>query len=128
MMSNAARAFLGVPWKHQGRDRLGIDCIGLVVSCLRECGHVPPDRTDYGRDPNGELVAALVANCTQVPMQEGAIALVRYGPELRHVGIIGSGHDGLTLIHADSHQRRVVEHPIDARWRKRIVSCWEYVS
>ena len=128
MMSDAARSYLGVPWKHQGRDRLGIDCIGLVVACLRDCGHSPPDRTDYGRDPNGALVDALTASCVPVPLQAGAIALVRYGREHRHVAVVGSDANGLTMIHADSHRRRVVEHPIDARWRKRIVSCWEYVA
>jgi len=128
MMSDAARAYLGVTWKHQGRDTIGIDCIGLVVACLRDCGHSPPDRTDYGRDPNGELVAALTANCAPVPLQANAIALIRYGTERRHVAIVGSDAHGLTLIHADSHRRCVVEHPIDARWRKRIVSCWEYAG
>ena len=128
MMSDAARAYLGVPWKHQGRDTIGIDCIGLVVACLRDCGHSPPDRTDYGRDPNGELVAALTANCAPVPLQANAIALIRYGTERRHVAIVGSDAHGLTLIHADSNRRRVVEHPIDAKWRKRIVACWEYAG
>jgi cell wall-associated NlpC family hydrolase len=28
---SAARSWLGVPWRHQGRTRQGVDCAGLVV-------------------------------------------------------------------------------------------------
>ena len=34
----AARAWLGVPWRHQGRTRQGVDCAGLVVLVGREFG------------------------------------------------------------------------------------------
>jgi cell wall-associated NlpC family hydrolase len=34
----AARSWLGVPWRHQGRTRQGVDCAGLVVLVGRGLG------------------------------------------------------------------------------------------
>lgn len=50
----AARAYLGVPFAHQGRSpAVGLDCIGLIVQAGLDGGHAFPafDSTDYGRDP-----------------------------------------------------------------------------
>jgi len=122
----AAREFIGVPWAHQGRNpAVGIDCVGLVVLSLRACGIEVKDRTDYGRHPDGsiraEITAALGAPAQGV--QPGDVALVNFRAE-RHVGIVSCDRDGLTLIHADSHRGKVVEHPMDARWLARVVATW----
>lgn len=105
---------------------LGIDCIGLVVVCVRACGLPVHDRTDYGRDPDGTLVDALDAHLVRADgIAPGRVALIEYAKRLpRHVAIVGESHDGLTLIHADSTRGNVVEHPLDARWTRRIVGTW----
>ena len=115
-----------MPWAHQGRTQVGIDCIGLVVVCARLCGLSVDDRTDYGRDPDGTLLDALQAHLEPAAdMRAGDVVLIQYAAKLpRHVGIVGQSRDGLTLIHADSRAGKVVEHLIDARWSKRIVSVW----
>ncbi len=120
-----ARTLLGTPWAHQGRTSDGVDCVGLCVLALRAAGVTVPDRTDYGRDPDGTLRTALDA-CMDGPHGDpraGDVVLIRFRAE-RHVGIVGEDAHGLTLIHADSHNRRVVEHRIDDRWRARIVGAW----
>ena len=48
-----ARAYLGVPWRHQGRSRLGLDCAGLIVLTARDLGLSDHDRTGYGRHAQG---------------------------------------------------------------------------
>ncbi len=37
-----ARTWIGVPWRHQGRNRSGIDCGGLVVKVGQELGLLGP--------------------------------------------------------------------------------------
>ena len=119
-----ARTLIGTPWQHQGRTEAGVDCVGLCVLALRAAGYSVQDRTDYGTDPDGTLRAALDANLIMVDdMRAGDIALVCFRAE-RHVGIISVGDYGFTLIHADSHAKRVVEHRIDERWARRIVGVW----
>jgi len=48
----AARKYIGVPWVHQGRSKVGLDCVGLVVLAARDCGLDVPILADYGRFPN----------------------------------------------------------------------------
>jgi cell wall-associated NlpC family hydrolase len=48
----AARGWIGVPWRHQGRSRAGVDCVGLIVVVCRELGLSDYDSTVYGRDPD----------------------------------------------------------------------------
>lgn len=46
-----ARSYLGVKWKHQGRSRAGVDCVGLVIIALHDCGIPINARANYGRTP-----------------------------------------------------------------------------
>ena len=50
----AARVWLGVPWRHQGRTRQGVDCAGLVVLVGRGLGLADYDTCAYGRRPEGQ--------------------------------------------------------------------------
>ena len=49
---DAARKWLGTPWRHQGRNTHGIDCVGLVVVVCKGLGISSYDDTGYGRDPD----------------------------------------------------------------------------
>ena len=127
----AARAYLGVPFRHQGRSAAtGIDCVGLLVLAANDCGHsTVADRTDYGRDPvNGmleaQLRAAFGAPVAVATMQPGDVAAIAFMGAVRHVGVIGEHPDGLSLIHTNSAVGRVTEARIDAKWAKRIVSIY----
>lgn len=115
----AARRYIGVPFRHQGRSVLGLDCIGLVVCAARDIGLTLRDRTDYPRDPNGELPAELAAQTEPADsVRPGDLALMAFAGQPTHVAILA----GDTLIHGYASVGRVVEHRIDARWRSRIVS------
>lgn len=59
----AARSYLGTPWRHQGRSRRGIDCGGLVALAMRDIGHPGQDIAGYGRVAyHGSLEACLRDN------------------------------------------------------------------
>jgi cell wall-associated NlpC family hydrolase len=49
----AARTYLGVPWRHQGRTRAGLDCAGLIVMVARDLALSDYDSTAYGRRAQG---------------------------------------------------------------------------
>ena len=131
----AARAYLGTPFRHQGRNpALGIDCVGLLVCAANDCGHsTEADATDYGRDPvNGVLQARLLAAfgpaLPSAAMQPGDVAAIAFAGAVRHVGVIGEHTDGLSLIHTNSAVGRVTEAQIDARWQRRIVAIYRPVA
>ena len=122
----AARAYLGVPFLHQGRNpAVGIDCVGLLVLAARDCGlHelAAHDFTHYAQHPaNGELESrlgsALHACACLLP---GRVVSLDFKGQARHVGIVGEQGGRLTLIHTYSKPAKVIEHGLDAKWLRRI--------
>jgi cell wall-associated NlpC family hydrolase len=124
----AARAYLGVPFRHQGRNpAVGIDCVGLLVCAAADCG-IPTeaDRTDYGRDPahgylERQLRAAFGAPVFSPLLQPGDVVAIDFKGAIRHVAIVAERDGGgLNLIHTNFSVQRVTEAILDDRWRKRI--------
>lgn len=121
-----ARSLLDVPWVHQGRDpRFGLDCIGLLIVAFD--GH---ETTDYSREPHDGLLEAGLRRHFGEPLpaaeaRVGDVALLRFGRMPRHVGIIADYiYGGLSLIHTDSMVGCVTEHPLDAKWQRRVVEVY----
>jgi cell wall-associated NlpC family hydrolase len=131
ILVDAARAYLGVTFEHQGRNpAVGIDCAGLLVLAFADCGVTVPDRTDYGRDPYGGTLeamadAALGARIGLDDLRPGDVVAIDYAGACRHVALLGDYlYGGLSLIHTDSMVGKVVEHRMDDKWRRRIVAAW----
>lgn len=127
----AARAMLGVRWKHQGRTKHGVDCGGLVVCALRAIGRAPHDIIGYGRLPYRHALEDVVQANFGHPLpagtepQAGDVMIFRDGNAApNHVGIAGAGPHGVTVIHAYAPNREVVEMTIDADWRNKIVGVY----
>lgn len=127
----AARAYLGVPFLHQGRNpAVGIDCVGLVAAAVRDCGllHLlPHDFTEYPRNPGrGELERRLREAFGEPvsDMQAGDVAAIAFHGQTRHVAIVGDGPHGFSLIHTYNHPAKVIEHALDAKWRRRITAIY----
>lgn len=125
-----ARRYLGVRFAHQGRSVAGMDCAGLVVRVTADLGAPVGDILGYGRTPNaGQLRQhmdshgpACAPGTQPVP---GMVALMRFESEPQHVAIVGDHPDGLSLIHALSAMRRVVEHRLDPLWQTRILALYK---
>lgn len=131
----AARRYLGVPFRHLGRSRHGLDCVGLGWRSYVDCGLTLPVPRYYGREPfqdqlMGYLRAALgepFAHGPTADLVPGDVATFRFRDEPHHVALIGdSPYGGLTLIHADSSPgvRCVVEHRLDDWWRERLLAAF----
>ncbi|WP_134725218.1 NlpC/P60 family protein [Paracoccus luteus] len=130
----AARTWIGTPYVHQGSARgAGADCLGLVRGVWRavhgtEPEAVPAYTPDWGETGATELLwSAALRNLRPVaadaPEGPGEVLLfrMRAGAVAKHLGIRAGLGGAASFIHAyDRHG--VVESPLSAPWRARIVA------
>lgn len=121
-----ARDWLGVPFLHQGRTRLGVDCIGFVAAAAGDVGvsdflvRLP---ANYSRAPQGELFAGLAAAAARVEVPEaGDVVLIQW-PRAAHPSHVAI-YTGETIIHCYQRAGRVVEHGFREPWLNRAHSFW----
>jgi len=123
----AARAYVGCQWRHRGRSKFGIDCIGLMVKAMQAGGITMQDRLDYGREPWNDGLERELNNHFGEPVntapQAGDIALIHLPnhPAPSHIGLIGERDGRLTLIHSAS-ELNVCEHGLNEDWLNCIVA------
>ncbi|MBB5691774.1 C40 family peptidase [Roseomonas alkaliterrae] len=124
----AARDYIGVPWRHLGRSRTGVDCIGLVLLAARDVGWDLPDPAPYAREPQGtRLLEGVLGHAPRVADAEpGDVLLFRLGLYGGHVGI-ASLHPAWGVpacLHAYAPRRQVVEQPMDAELRAALLGAF----
>jgi cell wall-associated NlpC family hydrolase len=120
-----ARSYLGVRWHHQGRNRAGLDCIGLVIVVAKDLGLSDYDIDGYGRVPDGKSLRATM--CEQMDLLKrdplpGDVLLFAFQRNPLHTAIVTD----TGMIHAFANARKVVEHGFDDTWRKRLVCAFSY--
>jgi len=121
---NAARNYLGVRYKHQGRTRFGLDCLGLVVRVAHDLGLTNEDSTDYGTVPDGRrLMREMDARLDIITnAQPGDVLLIRFDKNPQHLAIMTDKG----IIHSYAQVRGVVEHRLDEEWANRIVRSYSF--
>lgn len=119
----AARGWIGTRWVHQGRNRAGVDCVGLLLMAAQDIGIELPDMPGYRRSPNPALfVTHIRDNSLSVAQPEpGTFGIFRDGTQPCHVGIFGERDGQLTLIHAYSALGKVLEEPFIHDWPNKLV-------
>lgn len=118
-----ARSWIGVPFRHQGRSRRGVDCVGLPIMIGESLGLLPPrfEITDYGRLPSLELAARVQSHCQPIPAAvPGSLIVIAWTKIAAHVAIC----TGETMIHSYESVGRVVEHGYRGRWVRMTHSVW----
>lgn len=139
-----ARSYVGVPWKHLGRSRKGLDCAGLLIVSVKDAEGVDVESPErYGREPfnNGletylgksaELVwSGRKGRCKFSNLKVGDGVLMSPAGRPRHLGIIGDDQMyGFSLIHADGTPGVgvVVEHGLNDYYLKMIVAVYRRAS
>lgn len=119
----AARRWVGTPFRHQGRDANGIDCVGLPIVIARSFNLLPPTFVDpvYGRAPTGEIVDQLCNVCTRTTRAvPGSLIVIAWTKLAAHVAIC----TGDTMVHAYESVGSVVEHGYRGRWVRMTHSVW----
>ena len=115
----AARAYLGTPYAHQGRTKFGLDCIGLIIRVAHDLGLSDYDESHYSRVPSGRRMQRLLSeNCEKIPIKAatlGDLLHIAFETQPQHVAILTDRG----MIHADS-RHGVVEHRIDIEWLEKV--------
>jgi cell wall-associated NlpC family hydrolase len=126
-----ARKLVGTPWRHQGRSKLGVDCIGLVLLAAKNAGldlvkfSGAPVPTRYSRHPDPQLYDTVQRYCTRIESPvPGCLLFFKFDADKhpRHFGIYTEQG---TMIHAECKTRmQVVEHGHRAHWDRWTHGAW----
>ncbi|MFC5607743.1 C40 family peptidase [Variovorax soli] len=125
-----ARGFIGVRYRHQGRSRNGVDCIGLPVCVRAELGLSPLDAAGYGKSSTGsemlDYCKANMAEVSRADLQLGDV-LVQMDGTARHMAIVADcAYGGFSIIHAWLPNRRVVECRLDDYFMQTVRGCFRF--
>lgn len=129
----AARSWVGVPFRHQGRTRDGVDCLGMVIGVAEAVGFRVPahvrDARDYERQPNaGTLRAGLDGLLVPVARSgagPGAVLLMAYSRTPQHLAVVTRRRgDELTIVHVTEKMGRGVEHRVGPDLR--VVKAYDF--
>lgn len=123
----AAKSYLHVRWRHQGRSGRGVDCAGLLICAMRDIGREPLDAEGYGKVPyRGKLQEMLRINLgapvARKPiamdmLRFGDMALMQFKGDPSHLGVIvPHPQGGMAMLHAFAQNREVTWHRIDEQW------------
>lgn len=128
-----ARTWVGVPYRHQGRTRQYVDCIGFIIGVGAEMGVTVVAPHNYSDSPSGDMMMArsreqfdeVLDRRTPIPGDiMGLWGWNRHEPQ--HFAIAAEYGGRPTMIHAFSKRGQVVEHGIDPFWEKRLVALFTY--
>jgi hypothetical protein len=132
-----ARSFCGIKdvreavrYRHQGRSREGVDCIGLPVCVRAELGLAPMDSFGYAKRSEGsEMLDYCRANMVSVDrssLRPGDL-LVQMSGVIRHIAIVGDyPGGGLSIIHSHLPNKKVVECRLDDQFMKTVRGCFRF--
>lgn len=126
----AAREWLGVKFKKAGRDKTGIDCVGLLVKVGQAQGFEIRDTLEYSFEPEPSKFVDFV-NSQSEPhsrkdLQIGCILIFKQTIFPMHTGLLSKNVYGQwTVINANIKERKVVEQPLD-QWRKDLIDIRDF--
>ena len=120
-----ARKWLDVPYKHQGRSKFGIDCVGLPFMVAKGLGHPVLAPAGYPNMPQGYQLLLPAEKQLWTPVRQtvapGDLG-VFFGSnpdEPQHFAFIASHSGQLTLIHSFSKYGKVVEQSWNRLWASK---------
>ena len=130
-----ARAWLGTPFRHQGRTKFGCDCIGFpwgVAKALNLLEDIDLDSPKvkpylgYGKAPiPSKFLGALKEHLVKIELVEVLPAdLILFRGKLYPNHLTIATEHG--IIHCDAKFGRVVEHSLDAKWKAKRLCAFRF--
>lgn len=122
------RKYLGIPYRHGGRDLNGLDCLGLIHLFYRYCGITVPDGdgkaydTQWVLDDPERYLRGLQQVGREVPLYDLKPLDLVYFRLLGYISHGGIMVDPYRFIHVMQHQR-VHLTPLTAPWRRRLAGA-----
>lgn len=123
-----ARRFLGIPFLHGGRDRSGLDCLGLIHLFYREFdirvpeGDGQPYSEEWAQeDPDRYLrgIMTLGSECPIDDLRPLDLVYFRVGRTIAHAGVMVSGTHFIHVLKGLG----VAITPLASRWRRRLAGA-----
>lgn len=129
-----AREYIDTPFHHQGRLKgVGIDCVGLVICVAKDLEYADKEYnyTGYSRVPDGRILSEQLGihliKLEKEDMRPGDVVCVAFDIYPQHVGILGDyRHGGLSIIHAASKHKKVVETRLMFTDAMRFVAAYRF--
>jgi cell wall-associated NlpC family hydrolase len=140
---NAARAWVGTPFHHQGRVKgIGCDCLGLIMGVAHEL-EIPSrqggkltdyDSSDYHFIHDSRLLLAglnqhlALKGSDPEEIEAGDILLIRFDSIMMHLGI-ATYHEttqALAIIHSLLQARKVVEQIVPEEYFAKVVGVYRF--
>lgn len=129
------RTWLDVPWRHQGRSRDGVDCVGLPVMVGEALGvwDVPKEQyiRDYTMRPQpSEFLRLVKTHMKRIPMasaRNGSVLIFREPRVPCHAGILEVDSAGQRwLYHAYAVTRKVIREAMSDEREERCMMAFDY--
>ena len=115
--------------------QVGADCVGTVVGIGIEAGLLELTKEEiksyggYARTPNPKIMKRHMKRFlfeTDNP-QTGDLVWIHWREGLpMHLALLSVKRDNITLIHAHSEFKKVVEQEYNSQWRRQTDSFWRY--
>jgi len=125
---NEAKKYLNTPFLHQGRNKNGLDCLGLILIVLKNLNLYDKEHKDYSFDVDGNsFYSKLKSNLREIPYNElknGDIILFNIAGNPQHVGFYYKENNREMIIHSYNSIGKVVTHELSFKWKRRIYSCF----
>lgn len=126
----AARTYRGVPFRHLGRNRAGLDCVGLLLIAAADAGMPTDDPGDYDKGHRGwDMLAWLGERFDGVALPDHADGdiLVFCGPDTHfpcHVGLRSTKDLRPAVIHAQAARGAVLEERLHWHLTKQLIAAF----
>ena len=122
------RTYLGVPFWHCGRNRNGVDCVGLPICALRDLGYPLADvPAQYSVHVDPDVLCGWIERyCVRVDLvdaQAGDLLLFTSRRNPQHVAVLTSPG---TMIHAWDAVDAVSEHVVTSAWWKVLYCVYRW--
>jgi hypothetical protein len=128
----AAKSFLDVKYRHQGRTSAGLDCVGLLICIAHTIGLSTFDTIQYSNRPNvNEFTREIIrSGCVQIPISSvgngDILRLTSHGWPV-HLAIFEIDDNGnMWYIHAYLPHKKVTRDPMTPEVWARVSSVWRF--
>lgn len=126
---NEARKWKGIPFKHQGRTKNGVDCVGLCLVVGWSLGVYSKDHKAYSIYPQKDLLKShldeILIECPKSDIETGCIVMMKIDIDPQHMAIVCPySEKSFGMIHS-YYKRGVVEHRLSQGWGRRIVTAYK---
>jgi hypothetical protein len=123
-----ARSYIGVKFRLHGRDRTGLDCVGLIFRVLQDLGIELPDDANYTRNIESEKLNAIIeAHSTLAPsgvFRTGQLLKIRQFVFPMHTAFLAIEKGRMTVIHANVKRQQVLEQEF-SMWKELVMEYRE---